>query len=340
MYPEPKCLISLETLTGQNRIQDEYTSTALLQLTGDTDVIMQLPLTKGEFITDWPAKKGQISPTGQQHKLSLVIEDKVFKNVVSDGEYILKPSSDEYPNLAENEHATMLVMKELGFTIPEFGLIRFKQEGEDPDTEKAFIVKRFDRNVDGTAIPQQQLAAAMVVGEIYGKIKGDGEGYVSYERVWEFLSDKLNGANLTIKKDFFCRVFAAYLLNNNDLHLDNFSLLDPEGNAVLAPIYDYIIVAPYKALYDDRMALPLFKFEEGGEKQADGFEAHCKYTGSDFIQFGETIGLKARMAEKLIDDIVKKVPAILNIYKNSFIPDEDYQAIEKWVVSIEYHAKK
>lgn len=340
MYPEPKCLISLENLTAQNRNQEEYTSTALLLLTGDTDVTMQLPLTKEEFNTDWPAKKGQISPTGQQHKLSLAIENKVFKNVVSDGEYILKPSSDEYPNLAENEHATMLVMKELGFTIPEFGLIRFKQESEDADTEKAFIVKRFDRHADGTAIPQRQLAAAMGIGEIYGKTKGDDESYVSYERVWEFLSTELNGVNLTIKKDFFCRVFAAYLLNNNDLHLDNFSLLDPEGDTVLAPIYDYITVAPYNALYSDRMALPLFKFEEGGEKQTDGFDSYCKYTGSDFIQFGETIGLKARMAKKLMEDIVKKVPAILNIYKNSFIPDEHYQAIEEWVTSIKYHAKK
>ena len=339
MYPEAKCLISLNDLTDRNRIQDEYTKAAVIELTGDIDITMQLPFTKQEFVSDWPSKKGQISPTGQQHKLSLVIENKAFKNVVSDGEYILKPSSDEYPNLAENEHATMLVMKELGFTIPEFGLIRFKQDGEEPDPEKAFIVKRFDRDTDGTAIPQQQLAAAMGIGEIYGKTKSDGEGYVSYERVWEFLSTRLNDVNLPIKKDFFCRVFAAYLLNNNDLHLDNFSLLVPDGDTTLAPIYDYITVAPYEELYDDRMALPLFKSEEGGEKQANGFEVYSKYTGGDFIQFGEIIGLKPAMAKKLMQNIVKKIPVILSIYQSSFIPDEHYQAIEKWVNCIKYHTQ-
>lgn len=339
MYPEAKCLISLNDLTDRNRIQDEYTKAAVIELTGDIDITMQLPFTKQEFVSDWPSKKGQISPTGQQHKLSLVIENKAFKNVVSDGEYILKPSSDEYPNLAENEHATMLVMKELGFTIPEFGLIRFKQDGEEPDPEKAFIVKRFDRDTDGTAIPQQQLAAAMGIGEIFGKTKGNDESYVSYEQVWEFLSANLTNVNLMIKKDFFYRVFTAYLLNNNDLHLNNFSLLGPDSDITLAPIYDYITAAPYEKLYDDRMALPLFKLEEGGEKQANGFEVYSKYTGGDFIQFGEIIGLKPAMAKKLMQNIVKKIPVILSIYQSSFIPDEHYQAIEKWVNCIKYHTQ-
>ena len=339
MFPENRCLISLEGLTKKNTAQDEYTKTAIIELTGDIDVTMQLPLTKQDFIGDWPEKKGHISPTGQQHKLSLIIENKEFKNVVSNGDYILKPSSEAYPNLSENEHATMLVMKLLGFTIPEFGLVRFKQDSED-EAEKAFIIQRFDRDSNGKTYPQQQLTSAMGIREIYGQTQDDGESYVSYERVWEYLSKKLKNNDLALKKDFFRRIFAAYLLNNNDLHLDNFSLLDPDGDAALAPIYDYITVAPYKDLYSDRMALPLFKIEEGGEAQSQGFDLYSKYTGSDFIQFGIIIGLKPRMAAKLIKDIVDKIPNILYIYQNSFIPHEQYTTIEEWILSIEHYSKK
>nr|WP_014343593.1 HipA domain-containing protein [Aliivibrio fischeri]AEY78096.1 hypothetical protein [Aliivibrio fischeri] len=337
MSTESKCLISLNELTDKNKVQDEYTKAAIIELTGDIDVTMQLPFTKQEFVTDWPAKKGKISPTGQQHKLSLVIENKKFKNVVRDGEYILKPSSDEYPNLAENEHATMLVMKMLGFAIPAFGLIRFKKDTED-EAEKAFIIHRFDRYTDSSSIPQQQLASAMGVGEIYGQIKDDKEKYVSYETVWEFLSTTLNNVNLSVKKDFFCRIFTAYLLNNNDLHLGNFSLLALENDTVLAPIYDYITVAPYRELYSDRMALPLFKFEEGGENQSNGMEWHSKYTGYDFLQFGKTLGLNEKMTGNLMDNILKKIPAILSIYQNSYIPNEYYELIEQWIKTIGIYA--
>lgn len=337
MFPENKCLISLTDLTDKNRFQDEYTKAAVKGLTGDPATSMRLPFTKGEFITEQPKKQKGMSISGYQPKLSLVINNYQFEVLEKEAQYILKPSPQEFPHLAENEHATMLVMKKLKFDIPEFGLSRFKKDS-DGNEEKAFVIKRFDRDYNREPIHQEQLDAAMNVAEKYGKIQNDDEGYVSYESVWEFLSKNIENT-LKLKQDFFRRVFIAYLLGNNDLHLRNFGILRPEVDEdTLAPIYDYVSVAPYKDFISDQMALPLLKLEEGGDKQSNGMEWYSKYTGYDFIQFGATIDLNKKVTEKLMNDILKKIPEILSIYKNSFMPDEHYQLIEQWIRTIETNA--
>nr|WP_014343594.1 HipA domain-containing protein [Aliivibrio fischeri]AEY78097.1 hypothetical protein [Aliivibrio fischeri] len=339
MFPENKCLISLVDLTDKKRFQQEYTKTAVKELTDDPATQMRLPFTKDEFTKEKPKEQKGMSISGYQPKLSLVIKDHQFEVVDNEAQYILKPSPSEFPHLAENEHATMLVMKTLNFDIPMFGLTRFKKD-KDGNEEKAFVIKRFDRTADKKAIHQEQLDAAMNIAEKYGKIKDDDEGYISYERVWKFLSQNIEDT-LKLKQDFFRRIFTAYLLGNNDLHLRNFGVLRPEvGPDTLAPVYDYVSVAPYKDYITDQMALPLLELEEGGDQQSNGFVAYSKYSGYDFIQFGSVIGLKPKMTEKLMNDILKKIPAILEIYKNSFVSDEHFTAIKKWVLSIEFYANK
>ena len=50
---------------------------------------------------------------------------------------------------------------------------------------------------------------------------------------------------------------------------------------------------------------------------------HGCYVGSDFIQFGQQIGLKAPVAVKLLKRILQKLPGMLAIYQRSFIPEAD-----------------
>lgn len=85
-----------------------------------------------------------MSISGFQPKLQLIIKDEHFDSVNQQGNYILKPSPEEYPFLAENEHATMRIMKELGFDVPENGLVSFA--GEQNHKEFAFVITRFDRD--------------------------------------------------------------------------------------------------------------------------------------------------------------------------------------------------
>ncbi|MCH1933273.1 HipA domain-containing protein, partial [Shewanella sp. A25] len=71
-------------------------------------------------------------------------------------------------------------------------------------------------------------------------------------------------------RDFFRRVAYAYLLGNNDLHLRNFGIVAPNR---LAPVYDFVSVAPYPAYFAyGYLALPLLTIEEGEQQLAPGYE--------------------------------------------------------------------
>jgi serine/threonine-protein kinase HipA len=201
---------------------------------------MRLPFTRLEFVAERPKRQLGMSISGYQPKLSLAIDASGQLDVVTQkAEFILKPSPEAFPNLAENEHATMCVMKMLGFDVPPFGLVRFKPNREEIK-EKAFLIRRFDRDKKGLPIHQEQLDAAMNISEKYGKTQDDGEGYISYERAGTFLLGTLS-ESLELKKEFFQRVLTAYFLGNNDLHLRNFGILHPRhGKYSLAPIYDYV----------------------------------------------------------------------------------------------------
>ncbi len=341
-----RSLISLSPLDDDNREQNEYAKGEITKLLGAAKYQAKLPFSRREFITTLPQKQKGLSISGYQPKLSLAITDKDQLGVVEKGAlFILKPSPDEFPNLAENEHASMLVMKKLGFEVPEFGLVRFSApEGQETGNEElAYVIRRYDRSRKGDeAIHQEQLDAAMDIQEKYGKIKDDDESYVSYEQACLFLLDNVN-SSLTFKCELFKRILTAYYLGNNDLHLRNFGLLHPKDMApTLTPIYDYVSVAPYPEHISNEssLALPLLASEEGKNGSSNGMTAFCTYSGYDFITFGKNIGLSEKLAKKLINDTIAKEEEILSIYESSFMPAEHVNAIKEWIKSRTHYLQR
>ncbi len=335
MYPSNRSLISLVDLNNSNREQEEYKKGEIKALLGASKYQMRLPFTREEFVNELPKKQKGMSISGYQPKLSLAINDENELGVVEEKAlFILKPSPTEFPYLAENEHATMLVMKALGFDLPPFGLVRFREE--DEDSERAFIIRRYDRLKAGEeAIHQEQLDAAMSVSEKYGKIKDDGEGYISYEQACKFLISHVN-SSLSFKRELFNRVLTAYFLGNNDLHLRNIGILLPEkGAAQLAPIYDYVSIAPYPDYIanETTLALPLLASEEGDNGNTSGYISHCTYTGFDFLTFAENIGIKPKLAKKWIEELCANTKKIKDIYQNSFMPEAHIVKVTEWIDS-------
>ncbi|NOI01736.1 HipA domain-containing protein [Vibrio kanaloae] len=335
MYPSNRSLISLVGLNDSNREQEEYKKGEIKALLGASKYQMRLPFTRDEFVRELPKKQKGMSISGYQPKLSLAINDENELGVVEDKAlFILKPSPAEFPYLAENEHATMLVMKVLGFDLPPFGLVRFSGQGED--SERAFIIRRYDRLKAGEeAIHQEQLDAAMSVSEKYGKIKDDNEGYISYEQACKFLITKVD-SSLPFKRELFKRVLTAYFLGNNDLHLRNIGLLLPEkGDAQLTPIYDYVSIAPYPEYIanETSLALPLLASEEGDNGNTSGYISHCTYTGYDFLTFADNIGINPKLAKKLIEELCAKTEKIKDIYQNSFMPEVHIAKVIEWIDS-------
>ena len=318
-----KCLITLNPLTGTKELQLGYSRRGIKYLVGGVDVQLQLPFTRKEFITEQPNRQKGMSISGYQPKLSLRVINNEFNVVDNFGTYILKPSPEEYQNLAENEHAIMTVMKRLGFDVPPFGLVTFNKEKADTDNEFAFLIKRYDRNEeDHSKIHQEQLDGSMGISEKYGKV--NGIKMVSYEQVCKFLITQID-SSLAFKRDLFLRIMYAYLLGNNDLHLRNFGILMPslEKNS-LAPIYDYVSTAPYPDVFRDcHMALPLLASEENDGPLASGFNTkYGEYIGYDFIEFAKGIGLNDKTTKKLISNAYNKRDIVRSTIRESFMPDE------------------
>jgi len=322
------CRVTLIPLESKKEHQPGYSLQGIKYLVGKTGVNLRLPFTRSEFITEQPKKQQGMSISGYQPKLSLRIVNNQFKVVNTFGTYILKPSPEEYPHLAENEHAIMSVMRNLKFEVPPFGLVPFQEDPVRSKIEYAFIIKRYDRNEeDQSKVHQEQLDGAMGVNEKYGKI--DNIQTVSYEAVCQFLIESID-TSLTFKRELFKRIMYAYLLGNNDLHLRNFGIIIPnEEKNKIAPIYDFVSTAPYAGTFSDcYMALPLLKIEENDDDLAFGFNTkHGQYIGYDFIEFGKGIGLSSKLSIKIISDAVKKKDIVIDTIKSSFMSEEHQQEI-------------
>ncbi|HHF2118272.1 TPA: type II toxin-antitoxin system HipA family toxin, partial [Haemophilus influenzae] len=314
------CRILLKPLK-KNEVHSGYSTKGLHYLTGNKNFNPELPFSRQEFITVKPQKQQGMSISGFQPKLQLIIKDEHFDSVNQQGNYILKPSPEEYPFLAENEHATMHIMKELGFDVPENGLVSFA--GEQNHKEFAFVIKRFDRDEQQKPMHQEQLDGAMNIRDKYGKIGADNEQYVSYEQIAKFILQHTEN-HLAQQREIFRRIIYAYLLGNNDLHLRNFSFIYPKNShPKLAPIYDFVSVSPYPEIFNSTLlALPLLAREEGNATLAKGFNTqYGEYIGDDFVEFGENIGLnKNVIIQKLIPEITQEKEKVEQIYSQSFMP--------------------
>ena len=87
------------------------------------------------------AMVGRTSLSGIQRKISvsLAVERGTYRLCAGPGNYILKPQSQTFPALPENEHTTMRLASLVGHETPPCGLVKHR------DGSLAFIVQRFDR---------------------------------------------------------------------------------------------------------------------------------------------------------------------------------------------------
>lgn len=327
------CRITLKTLTKKEQ-EKGYSRVGIMALTQQKSFNFILPFSRNEF-ADVPRIQKGMSISGYQPKIGLTIQDNRFYQVHQRGQFILKPSPAEYPYLAENEHATMQLMRTLGFEVPENGLVAFQPSQntqENQPLEYAYVVRRFDRDLSGNPIHQEQLDGAMGICEKYGKTGVDNEQYVSYEQAVKFIL-KHTGDNLKLKQTLFRIIIYAYLLGNNDLHLRNFSLLHTKANEIkLSPLYDFVSVVPYPEIFNSAiLALPLLAKEEGGKELAHGFNTqYGEYIGQDFVEFGENIGLTRKLIlERLLPNIQQEQNIVMDIYQRAFIPEQDKITILK-----------
>lgn len=269
-----------------------------------------------EFIynNDFENNIRQISISGVQVKYSLQLEENTLKLTQVGGKYILKPIPvGRFQNLAsapENEHLTMQIASQIfGIETAPNTLIYFK------NSEPAYLVKRFDVQVDGTKWLQEDFSQIKQVSR-----QTNGENYKyegSYEEIAILIKKYCAAWTVEIER-FFKLVLFNYLFSNGDAHLKNFSLIQTKfGDFRLSPAYDLLCTYLHTP-NEPAMALDLF----ANDYYTDAYNSLGYFSYPDFLEFGTKIGIQTKRLERIIDDFTKKTDAVKLMITESFLDAE------------------
>jgi serine/threonine-protein kinase HipA len=207
--------------------------------------------------------------TGVQPKLSLWLEEtkkNIRFTIIDDrSNYIIKPQSETYESLPENEDLCMHLANELGIEVAVHSLVKLK------NGNLAYITKRFDRE-DTNKIACEDLCQ---LTETLTEHKYRG----SYEKVGKTIHQFSTQAGLDVMH-YFQFVLFCFLSGNADLHLKNISMIEKNnGIFCLSPAYDLVSTHLVIKNEIEQMSLNLNgKKNKISRKDFDLFGANLKLT--------------------------------------------------------------
>ena len=252
--------------------------------------------------------KSQKTVTGVQPKLSLGLSEGTdppnrFTIVGLWGEYILKPQTEIYPNLPENEDLTMHLAGISSIQTVEHSLIKLKSG------QIAYITKRIDR-IKGNKKHMEDMCQ-LTERLTEHKYKG------SYEQIAKVIKKFTVNPGLDVV-NFFELVLFSFLTGNNDMHLKNFSLLKDNQYYNLCPSYDLVASELVVEGDDDELALTL-----NGKKK--------KINRNDFELAMKGSGMGQKAMENIFVKFAKLLPKWEMFIDQSFLPKTILNAYKEMV---------
>lgn len=209
------------------------------------------------------------------------------------GNYIFKPPSDHFPEMPENEHATMRIAEVFGINVVKSSLIRL-QSGE-----LSYITKRIDRKDSGEKIHMLDM---FQITEAFDKYKS------SMEKIGKALNEYSD--NTLLDKVYFLELaIFSFLTGNNDMHLKNFSMINTADKWILAPAYDLLNVAIVNPDDTEELALTL----EGKKK---------KIKWENFERLGKMLELNDKQTAGIRKRFLKNKNIAIQWIDNSFLSEE------------------
>lgn len=243
--------------------------------------------------------RSQTTVTGVQSKLSLDIE-KVehttrFTIVGLWGRFILKPQTELYPLLPENEDLTMHLAKEVGIDVVPHTLVRFA------DGELAYLTRRIDRTTKGLKLPMEDMCQ---LTERLTEHKYRG----SYEQIAKAIAKYSDAPGLNVV-DFWMVVLFSWLVGNSDMHFKNFSLYAPNDQMILTPAYDLVNTLLAIPTDTEELALTL-----------NGKKSHLQR--KDFEKAMLSSGMDETVVHRCMDQFAHVLPRWEQWVHNSFLSPE------------------
>jgi serine/threonine-protein kinase HipA len=282
------CRICLEKVKD-----DDYHPRCLRALFGSAKV-PHLDIEVGRLHTAALAMVGHTSLSGVQKKISvnLAADRETLQVAAEGGRYILKPQTETYPALPENEHVTTRLAQLVDIEVGQFGLVSLKGDS------LAYVVRRFDRLPDGHKLRQEDFCQ---LAEKSPKEKYDGSAELCVRLLRQFASEPL----IEILKLYRLLVFA-WWSGNGDMHLKNFSVLaDEKGLIRLTPAYD--LVCTRLVIANDPLSLSV-----SGKKE--------KLNRDTWLEFAEYCKLSERAARRVLERQVAVHSDATQLIDRSFLP--------------------
>ncbi|KTD73445.1 HipA domain-containing protein [Legionella tucsonensis] len=286
------CPITYEIISDQ----ENYSQRGLRLLSPQLKALNPLEFSAEEQRKEAIDRVGKMSIQGVQKKLSaqLKIKATCFEIVDQNGHYILKPQSDIYPELPENEAITMTLAKTIDLEVPIHGLVYSK------DNSMTYFIKRFDR------IGHNKKLAL----EDFAQLSGEDRN-TKYDSSMERVISVIEKF-CTFPKIEFVRLFKLtlfnFLIGNEDMHLKNFSLITKDKKICLSPAYDLLNSTIAQKNAKEEMALPI-----RGRKN--------NLTQHDLIDYfaGERLGLNPKIIAEVLQEIQYAVPKWRELIGMSFL---------------------
>ncbi len=208
------------------------------------------------------------------------------------GYYILKPPSDQFAEMPENESVTMRMAEIFGIRVVPSSMIRLASG------ELSYISKRIDRTVKGEKIHMLDM---FQITEAFDKYRS------SMEKIGKALTNYSNNPLLDKIFLFELTIFS-YLTGNNDMHLKNFSMIESQSGWILSPAYDLLNVSIVNPDDKEELALTL-----SGKKK--------KLTYKHFEQFGIELGLTQKQIEATFKRFSMHKSEALELINKSFFSE-------------------
>ncbi len=291
-----RCLLTYEELKAGK----SYSMAGLRKLNVRLQNLKPFPYDRQEQTREVQRHAGKISIQGIQPKLSakLSVKNESFELVDKDGEYIIKPQVNDYPELPQNEDLTMHLAQVVGLNVPWHGLIRAK------DDSLLYVIKRFDRLPKKKKLPQEDFA------QLLGATRST-KYQSNMEKVCEIVEEFCSFPALELENVFKLTLFS-FLIGNEDLHLKNFSVqTNLKGVVKLTPAYDLVNTTIALVEPQEELALELNGKKHGITRKdlIDYFApAHCN--------------VKKEQAIKILDSYLKQIPTFETWVQKSLLSKE------------------
>lgn len=289
------CPITYQALKGKQK----YSFEGLKKLSRQLKTLHDLPLNAEQQRIEARRRAHKMSIQGVQAKLSAILNIKHGRFEIIDigGKYILKPQSEFYPELPENEDLSMRLASSIGIEVPLHGLLY------SIDGSLTYFIKRFDR------IEHKQKLAVEDFAQLTNQTR-DTKYNFSMERLIPIITEYCTFPILE-KQKLFLRTIFNFLIGNEDMHLKNFSIISREEKIELSPAYDFLNTTIALGNAREELALPL-----NGKKN--------NLNKKDFINYFavEKLALPQKIIDETLEKISGKLPEWIQLIQISFLSDQ------------------